>query len=145
MSLVETVQQDLVVALKAKDTAAVSALRGLKAAMQLATIEAKSSLSEERALAVLEKEMKQREDSISTYTAAGRKDLANIEQAELAVLTKYQPDQLSNADLEKIIRDTVANSSVKDFGPLMGQVMAQVKGRADGKVVQTILKDALHV
>lgn len=143
MSLNETVQQDLVAALKAKDGTAVSALRGLKAALQKAAIEAKGSLSDERAFAVLKKEIKQREDSLATYTQAGRSDLAETEQGELNVLQTYQPAQLSEDDVRAIVQEVVTTSDSKDFGPLMGQVMTRVQGQADGKLVQTLLKEAL--
>lgn len=143
MSLVETVQHDLVTALKAKDGATVSALRGLKAALQKAAIEEHGSLSDERAFAVLKKEIKQREDSIATYSQAGRADLAESEQAERDVLQKYQPAQLSEDEVRTIITEVVAAADKKEFGPLMGQVMTRVQGQADGKLVQTLLKEVL--
>lgn len=143
MSLVETIQHDLVTALKAKDGSAVSALRGFKAALQKVAIEAKGSLSDERAFAVLKKEIKQREDSIATYSQAGRADLAEAERAELKVLQTYQPEQLTEVEVRAIVSEIVAVSETKEFGPLMGQVMTRVQGNADGKLVQTLLKEAL--
>ncbi len=143
MSFVETVQQDMQQALKAKDTVAVSALRSLKAALQKAEIEAKGSLDEQRAFAIVKKEIKQREDSIAEYTRAGRADLTEVEQAELEVLLKYQPEQLSEEAIVAIIEEIVSASGTKDFGPLMGQVMGRTNGLADGKVVQDLLKKHL--
>lgn len=142
-TLQETVQHDLVTALKSKDQAAVAAVRGLKAALQKAEIEAKGSLSDERAFAVLNKEIKQRQESMTTYRQAGREDLADTEEAQLMVLQRYQPTQLSEADIRTIVLDVVTKTTSKEFGPLMGQVMSRVQGQADGKLVQTVLKEVL--
>lgn len=142
MSLNETVQSDMITALKSKDSVAVSALRSLKSALQTATID-EGTLTEERALSILGKEIKTREDSFATYQEANREDLAATEQAEIEVLKKYQPAQLSDDELRAKIQAVVDGAEVKEFGPLMGKVMGAVKGQADGKQAQQILKELL--
>ena len=143
MSLTETVQSDMVTALKAKDSVAVSALRSLKSALHAVEID-EGTFTPERALSILNKEIKTREDSFSAYQSAGRKDLANQEQAEIEVLKKYQPAQLSDEEVRAKVHAVVEAAAVKEFGPLMGQAMAAVQGQAGGKQVQQILKEILH-
>ncbi len=143
MSLTQLVQQDLVQALKQKDRAASVALRSFKAALQKAAIDARADLTFEQELKVLKTELKQRQDAIAEYIAGKRQDLVAKEQFELTVLQRYQPAQLSEAELANKISAVVAASSVKDFGPLMKQAMQAVQGKADGKQVQTILKQLL--
>lgn len=143
MTLTQTVQQDLVQALKQKDVSASTALRGFKAALQRRAIEARSELTAEQELKVLQTEIKQRQDAVSEYTAGQRADLADKETAELIVLQRYQPAQLSADELTKKLEAVVRASTVKEFGLLMKQAMQAVQGQADGKQVQTILKQIL--
>ncbi|MFA5994901.1 MAG: GatB/YqeY domain-containing protein [Patescibacteria group bacterium] len=143
MSLTSQVQQDLIQALKQKDVDAVLALRGLKAALQKASIAALGNLTAEKELAVLRTEIKQRQDSSTAYNAGGRADLASQEQNELKILQHYQPAQLSTAELTALIKKLVAQQPQAGFGSLMKQSMAAVHGQADGKQVQTILKQIL--
>ena len=143
MTLTQTVQQDLVQALKEKDVSASTALRGFKAALQRLAIEARSELTPEQELKVLQAEIKQRQDAIAQYTAGQRVDLADKEKAELIILQRYQPAQLSTDELTKKLEAVVQASTVKDFGPLMKQAMQATQGQADGKQVQVILKQIL--
>lgn len=143
MTLTQTVQQDLVQALKQRDVLASTALRGFKAALQRLAIEARTELTPQQELKVLQTEIKQRQDAITEYTVGRRTDLADKERAELTVLQRYQPAQLSEADLTKKLEAVVSASTVKDFGPLMKQAMQAIQGQADGKQVQTILKQIL--
>lgn len=143
MSLEQTVQQDLITALKAKDTVAVATLRSLKSALQNETIDT-GSLDEERALSIVQKEVKKRDESIATYTEAGREDLAAEESAQREVLAKYLPAQLSEDEIRQQVQQIVAGASTTDFGPLMGMVMGALKNQADGKVVQQVLKEVLQ-
>lgn len=142
MGLVDTIQQDLILALKSKDQASVSALRSAKSAFQLEQI-AQGSLSDERAFALVKKQIKQREDSLNTYQQAGRDDLAAVEQAEINVLKKYLPEEMSEDELRRVITEIVSVAEDKSFGPLMGKVMSAVHGKADGKIAQDLLKQVL--
>lgn len=144
--LTQAVQQDLVLALKQKNVSASTALRGFKAALQRAAIEARTALTAEQELRILQTEIKQRQDAIVEYTAGQRIDLADKERVELQVLQKYQPTQLSSEELTKKLEAVVAAaplSGVKEFGPLMKQAMQIVQGQADGKQVQILLKQIL--
>jgi hypothetical protein len=92
---------------------------------------------------VLHTEIKQRQDSITAYHNGGRADLADKEQAELKILQRYQPAQLSTEELTAVIKKIVAQQPQAGFGPLMKQVMTEVNGKADGKQVQLLLKQLL--
>lgn len=142
MSVHSTIQQDLVTALKAKDEVSVMTLRGLKAALQKTAIDSKGSTDDDqRALTVLKQEIKKRQDAIQAYQGGGRADLAAKEQAELVVLERYQPTQLSADAIRAQLQNLVSASADKNFGLLMKQAMEQFGGAADGKTVSTILKE----
>lgn len=146
MSVLATIQSDLITALKHKATVEVSALRSLKAAIQKDIIDHKSSADDDqRAFALLKQEAKKREDSIAAYSAANRSDLADIEMAELAIIKKYLPEQLSEAAIQQLVDQVVQASADKNFGLVMKQVMQHSGGRADGKIVSTLVKKALAV
>ena len=103
-------------------------------------------LTEEEELGVLSREVKQRKESISEFKEGGRDDLAADTQAELDVLAKYLPAQLSDDEIKQVVAEAIAKTgatSPKDMGKVMGIVSAQTKGRADGKVVADTVKKAL--
>ena len=144
MSVFQTLQTDMVTALKHKDAVKVATLRGLKAAIQKYAIDNKGPVDDDqRAFIVLRQEAKKREDSIASYTAASRSDLADQEKTELEIIKTYLPAQLSEADVRTALEQLVANSVDKQFGALMKQAVQQFDGRADGKLVSTILKSLL--
>lgn len=146
MSVYATIQRDMVTALKNKASLEVSTLRGLKAAIQKGAIDSKSSPDDDqRAFVVIKQEGKKREDSITAYASAGRTDLADKETAELQIIKKYQPVQLSEAEVKVVIQPLVENATDKNFGSLMKQAMQELQGKADGKVVSTVLKQLLAV
>ncbi len=151
MSVFSTIQTALISAMKSKAEVEGSTLRGLKAAIQKDAIDSKSSPDDDqRAFVVLKQEAKKRLDSVQAYRAAGRNDLADQEQAEWELIKQYLPAQLSEAEVKAVV-DQVVQASIKNngedknFGLLMKQVMQQLDGKADGKVVSTILKQALTV
>ena len=136
--------------LKEKQPDKVSTLRMLVAALRNKEIALRKGseveLSEEQVIEVISSEMKKRRDSIESYEQAGREDLVNKEKAELEILSVYMPAQLSDEDLEKIIEEVVNSAgevTIKDFGKIMGQAMAKVKGKADGNKVGEIVKKVL--
>jgi uncharacterized protein YqeY len=92
---------------------------------------------------VIASEVKKRQDSIESYEAAGRTELAERELAEQAILKKYLPAQLERAEIEAIVAKIVADNPGAAFGQIMGQAMAAVKGKADGKIVGEVVKSAL--
>lgn len=138
MSLTETIDADLKVAMKASDKTSVSTLRLVKSSLKYRQIEKGGNLTDDDVIAVLSSMVKQRRESIEQYTKAGRDDLASSEMAEIEIIKKYLPKQISNEELEAIIRETIKElnaSGAKDIGKVMKAVIPKVKGRADGKVI----------
>jgi hypothetical protein len=146
MALVERVDDDLRAAMKARDELRTSVLRMLKAALKNREIEKMAALTDDDAVAVASSLIKQRRDSVEQFTKAGRKDLADREAAEIAVLEGYLPEQLSEAELVETIKAAIAEASAtspNDMGKVMKVLMPKVKGRADGKLVNQKVKELL--
>ncbi|MDA1028776.1 MAG: GatB/YqeY domain-containing protein [Bacteroidetes bacterium] len=143
-------QEDLKEAMKARDEVRLRTVRFLRAAVMAREIELRTGgvgdIPDEEAFAVLQKQAKQRRDSIEQFEAAGREDLKAVEVAELAIIEKYLPKQLSEeavrSVVEQIVRETGVNS-MKEMGKVMGPAMAKMKGLADGKLVQEVVKSVL--
>ncbi|MBS9337236.1 GatB/YqeY domain-containing protein [Fructobacillus parabroussonetiae] len=146
MSLLAQVQEDMKTAMKAKDKQTLGVVRQIKSAVMNEQINVGHDLTEEEELSVLSREVKQRKESIAEFKEGGRDDLAEATQAELDVLAKYLPAQMTEEEIKQVvaaaIEKTGANSP-KDMGKVMGIVSAQTKGRADGKVVADTVKQAL--
>ncbi len=144
--LLEQINQNLVKAMKSKDAETTSVLRMLIAAMHNKEItlrkDGTAELTDEQIIEVAASEIKKRKDSVEAYTAGGRPELADKESAEIKILEKYLPEQMSEAELEKIVKEIIA-SGATDFGRVMGQTMARVKGKADGAKVGEIVKKLL--
>ena len=137
---------DMKAAMKAHDMSAVNTLRGVIAKVKDLTVNAGKDMTDDVAVAVVAKAVKQREESIAQFTAAGRAELAENEKKELAVLAKYLPKQLSEAEVAEVVKAVVAETgaaSKKDMGRVMKEVMARVKGQADGKLVSKLVGAAL--
>lgn len=143
----ELIMEDLKAAMKAKDTVALSTLRALKTALTNTAIESGNKdniVDETTALALVRKQIKQRQDSIEQFLSANRPELAESEKAEISVLEKYLPAALSDAEVVAIvdaaIQETGATSKA-DMGKVMGIVQAKAAGRADGKTLsQAVMK-----
>ncbi|MBM7688272.1 aspartyl-tRNA amidotransferase [Enterococcus ureilyticus] len=147
MSLLITLNDDIKVAMKAKDKETLSVLRMLKAAIQNEQIKAGRDLDGEEELTVLSREMKQRRDSLSEFEKAGRDDLADKVKIEIAIVEKYMPKQLSEEEIRQIVQtaiDQTGATSPNEFGKVMGVVMPKVKGKADGNQVNAIAKELLQ-
>lgn len=146
MSLLETVQNDMKEAMKAKDKAKLAVVRQIKSAVMNEQINLGHDLNEDEELAVLAREVKQRKESLSEFKDGGRDDLAEATQAELDILASYMPEQMSDADIDAAVATAIEKTgaaSMADMGKVMGIVSAQTKGRADGKVVADKVKAAL--
>lgn len=147
MSLLSTLNDDMKTAMKAKDKDTLQVVRMLKASIQNEQIKAGHDLNEDEELTVLSREMKQRRDALSEFEQAGRDDLVEKVKVEIAIVEKYLPAQLSEAELREIIQNAISQvnaSSAKEFGKVMGVVMPQVKGKADGNQVNAIVKELLN-
>jgi uncharacterized protein len=144
MSLNQDIEQNLIQALKDKDQSKVSVLRMLKSALHNQVIALKKGeLTEEEVTAIIRQELKKRQDSIAAYTEAQRKDLADQEKIEADILSAYLPAMLSEEEVTAIV-DQVIASGIDNFGQAMKEVMNQTKGRADGQLVQQLVKSKLN-
>jgi hypothetical protein len=150
MSLKTQVSDDIKAAMKAKDKIRLETLRSIKKVILEKETTVRPSgqeeLTEAQELEVLTQLAKQRKDAVTQYQNAGRQDLAEQESQELAIIEEYLPQQLSEAEIEAIIDDLIAQvgaSSPKDMGKVMGPAMKQLKGRADGSQVQALVKAKL--
>ncbi len=147
MSVLETLNNDLKEALRAKDKIRMEVIRGLKSDIRYKEIEAKGSeLSEDDAIAVITSAAKRRRDSIEQFRKGGREDLATKEEAELEIITTYLPKQLSDDEIREIVERAVTASgasSPSDMGKVMKEVMPLVKGKADGNRVKQMVAEKL--
>jgi uncharacterized protein YqeY len=147
MTLLDTINQDLKTAMKSGDDVGKRTLRGLKAAITRAEKEkGNQPLTEEETLAVLQKQAKQRRDSIAAYQQAGREDLVAEEQAELAVIERYLPQQMSEDEIRSAAQAVITEvgaTGPRDMGKVMGKLMSQLRGKADGRLVNQVVRDLL--
>jgi uncharacterized protein YqeY len=145
-SLSQRLEQAFKEALRGQQAVALSTLRMLKSAVRHREVEVKRQLTEEELQAVIGTQVKQRREASNEYNKAGRPDLANKEEEELSILLSFLPPQLTQAEVEaevsRIIEELGA-SSPKDLGKVMKSAMAHLQGRADGKVVQEIVRRRL--
>lgn len=147
-SILERLQADLVKAMKEKDASTLSTLRMLKAAlMEAKTAKPKDAkLSAEEEIEVLQRYVKKRRETIEINTKAGRADLNPGEEHEIAVTQRYLPEAIPEDALAEIVKQAVASTGAagpKDMGKVIGAVMAQVKGRAEGGTVSRLVRQAL--
>ncbi|HVL74968.1 MAG TPA: GatB/YqeY domain-containing protein [Noviherbaspirillum sp.] len=146
MSLKEQITEDMKAAMRAKDTGRLSTIRLLTAAMKQKEVDERIELTDAHVLAIIEKMIKQRRDSISQFEAGGRQDLAEIEKAELAVLSGYMPAALSDAEVQAEVDAAIAAagaSGPQDMGKVMGVLKPRLSGRADMTAVSAKVKAAL--
>ena len=150
MSLKERIGEDIKSAMKAKDKIRLETVRGIKKAILEKEValrpKGQDSLTEEQEIELLAQQAKQRRDSIQQFEEGGRQELAEKEKQELAIIETYLPEQLNDAELESVLDEIIAAvgaSSVKDLGKVMGAAMKQLKGKADGKKIQTLVKEKL--
>lgn len=146
MSLTQRINEDIKVAMKAKDKETLKVIRMLKAALQKEQIEQTESLSEEQEITIIAREMKQRKDSLAEFEKAGRQDLVAPLLDEIKIVEQYLPAQLSEDEIKEAITKIIAAVGAKDksaFGAVMGKAMAELKGQADGQVVNRIVKELL--
>lgn len=145
MDLEKTLETDLLEAMKARDEIRVQVLRLVKAAMKNQAIEVRADLTPQQMLAVLQKEAKKRQDSISQYRQAGRDDLANKEQAELTILESYLPEQVSEEAIKAEVKRTIAEmGSSANMGQVIGAVREHFSGAVDGSTLASIVREELQ-
>ena len=147
MTLQERITPDLKDAMRAKDQAALRGIRAIKNAILLQQTDGSGQeLDEAGEIALLQKLVKSRQESLDIYEQQGREDLAQPEREEIEVISRYLPEQLSDEKLENIVREVIAETgatSMRDMGKVMGAANARVAGRADGKQIAATVKRLL--
>jgi uncharacterized protein YqeY len=146
MSLKAQISEDMKTAMRAKDSARLGTIRLLLSAMKQREVDERIELSDADVIAVIEKMLKQRRDSIAAYDSANRADLADIEKAEVLVLQSYMPAQLSDEAINQIINQVIADTGAlgaKDMGKVVGLVKPLVAGVADMGKVSGLIKARL--
>lgn len=146
MSLKLRINEDMKAAMKAKETARLGAIRLLLAAIKQKEVDERIELDDAQVIAVIEKMLKQRKDSITQYEAANRQDLADAEKAEVVVLAAYMPQAMSADEVDTIVTQAIADAGAKgpaDMGKVIGLIKPQVAGRADMGEVSKLVKAKL--
>lgn len=147
MTLEQKVMADLKTAMKNKDDAAKRSIRAIKSAILLKKTDGTGAeMTAEDEIKLVQKLVKQRQDSVAIYDKEGREDLAVTEREEIEVLQKYLPEQVSEEELKKIVGEIIEKtgaSSMKDMGKVMGMASKQLAGRADGKTISGVVKALL--
>jgi uncharacterized protein YqeY len=146
MTLRERVNEDVKAAMKAREAERLGTLRLLTAALKQREVDERITLDDAGVIAVIEKMLKQRKDSVAQYEQGGRQDLADAEKREMAVLQAYLPQQLADEEVAAIVADAVAASGAKaasDMGKVMAIVKPKVAGRADMGKVSALVKARL--
>jgi len=141
-TLAEQIRADMTAAMKAQEKERLSTLRMLQSAIKNEQINAGHELSDEEAMSVIRKAVKQRQDSIEQYTKGNRPELAEKERAEMELLKVYLPPELTDDEIESGIREIVASTgaqSKKDMGKVMKEATARYRGRVDGRKIQEIV------
>lgn len=146
MGLKEQITDDMKAAMRARETVKLGTIRLLTAAMKQKEVDERIELTDTAILAIVEKMIKQRKDSISQFEAGGRQDLADIEKAELAILATYMPAALSDAEVQAEVASAVAASGAagpQDMGKVMAILKPKLAGRADMTAISGLVKAAL--
>ncbi len=144
--LKQLITDDMKLAMKAQDKSALKAIRMMLGAIKQKEIDERINLDDTQVLAVIQQMVKQRKDSISQFSDAGRTDLVEVEEAELSIINNYMPKQLSEAEIEAVVVKAIADSgadSMKDMGKLMGILKGQLDGKADMGQVSQLIKSKL--
>ena len=147
MSMKETLQQDRIAAMRAGDTAKRNAVGLLLAAIKQEEVDNQTTLDDEGVMEVLQRQAKQRRESIADYEKAGRPEMAATEEAELTIIESYLPQQMSREQITAVAAEIIAELGVTDargMGQVMGRLMPKVKGQADGRLVNEVVRDLLQ-
>jgi Uncharacterized conserved protein len=148
LTLKDRLVEDMKVAMKAKEEGKVrlSVIRMVRAAIKNAEIDKKIEFNDDQVIEVLAREMKQRRDSLEEFKKADRPDMVKALEEEMVVLMDYLPQQLSEGEIRQLVQESIAAlgaQSLKDLGKVMGAVSPKTKGRADGKLVNQIVREML--
>ena len=139
----ETIDKELVSALKNRDTLRLGVFRLLKAAFKNEEIAKKHPLALEEEIIILDRQAKQREDAILIYEKAGSNDLLLKEKDELSVINEFRPKKMTETEIRTYVKNLIGKAEDKTFGSIMKQVMSDLKGKADGSIVSKVVKDEI--
>lgn len=145
-TLEQRINQDYMEAMRAGDALRKETLRFLRSAIKSAQIDKRAPLTEEEIWEIIQRQVKQRRESIEQFRRGNREDLAVKEEAELAIIESYLPAQLSRQEIAALARQVIAEvgaAGPRDMGKVMGKLMPQVKGRADGRLVNEVVRELL--
>ncbi len=146
MELLEKLLEDQKLAMKAREKLRLNVIRGLRSEIKNAEIARKQPLTEEEALSVLQRELKKRKEALADYERSGRSSLLQELKEEMEIISAYLPPQLSEEEIKEMAQKAIAGlgaTSKKEMGKVMGVLMPQVKGKADGAIVRKIVEDLL--
>lgn len=146
LSLDEIIFNDMKKALKNKEKLRLSTIRMIRAAMKNAEIFKREKLTENEIIAIISSNLKKVEESLDIFVKGQRPDLADRAKKEIEIMKEYLPEQLSEEEIRKIVKETITKSnfkSLKDIGPAMREIMPQLTGKADGKLVNNIVRELL--
>ncbi|AKL95797.1 hypothetical protein CACET_c23510 [Clostridium aceticum] len=147
MSLKERLTNDLKEAMKNKDQLRKNVVTLIRSEIKQVEVDKRVELEEQDVIEIISRQLKQRKDAVEEFEKGGRQDLVEQTQGEISVLLQYLPQQLSEEEVTKIVKETISEigaNSVKEMGKVMAAVLPKVKGKADGKTVNQIVKQQLQ-
>lgn len=147
MSLKQKLQEDLKTSMKNKDTLRKSVITLIRSSIKQIEIDKRIELNDDDIIDIISKQLKQRNDSLEQFLTAGREDLVEETRSEIKVLKEYLPQQLSEEELNEIVKQTISEvgaTSMKDMGKIMSVIKPKTKGRADGKLINKLVKENLQ-
>src|SRR3989344_798688 len=136
----DTIQQNMVAAMKAQAKERLEALRYLWSLIRNAEIDAKGNLDDEQVMKVIQTEVKKRKEAIEQMKQGGRDELASEEEVKLKVLMEFLPEQMREGEISELVNQIISEQQTKDFGTIMREVMKKAAGKADGKMVSEVVK-----
>ena len=146
MSIKDTLMADMKTAMKAKQADRLTVIRSIRSAIRQIEIDKKVDLDDAGVISIISKELKMRQDSLAEFKKADRDDLVQKTEQEIATIMPYLPEQMSEADVRELVKDTIEKvgaADAKDMGKVMKELMPKVKGKADGKLVNSVVKELL--
>lgn len=147
MSLANKLMDDLKSSMKNKDTIRKNTITMVRAAIKQKEVDERKTLTDEEILEIISKQLKEKRGAIEEFRKGSREDLVKLTESEMEILLEYLPKQLSEEEIEKIVRETIKEinaTSMKDIGLVMKAVMPKVKGKTDGNIVNSIVKKVLN-
>ena len=147
MTLKQKLQEDLKTSMKNKDTLRKSVITLIRSSIKQVEVDKRIELNDDDVIDIISKQLKQRNDSLEQFLDAGREDLVEETRSEIEVLKEYLPQQLSEEELNEIVKQTISEvgaTSMKDMGKIMSVIKPKTKGRADGKLIDKLVKENLQ-